>query len=83
MKTKKLRLLSILLMLCMVFSLMPLTVFATEEYMLWVNGERFSSSKLEIVCGDGIAIYDTTTKTLTLKDATITSGDHASRGIDS
>ena len=46
--------------------------YAATEYDVWVNGDRFSSDKTEIPCGSGTATYDAGTKTLTLKNATIT-----------
>ena len=41
---------------------------------VYVNGEQFTSEKLSISCGEGIASYDPDTKTLTLNNATITNG---------
>ena len=41
---------------------------------LYVNGEQFTDKKLSIACGEGTAIYDPDTKTLTLNNATITKG---------
>ncbi|MDR0851075.1 MAG: hypothetical protein LBN36_01135, partial [Clostridiales Family XIII bacterium] len=47
---------------------------ATTEDDVWVNGERFTSDNLTIVCGEGTAVYDPATETLTLTDATIDTG---------
>ncbi|MBQ3416364.1 MAG: hypothetical protein IJH32_00815 [Ruminococcus sp.] len=44
-----------------------------EEYPLWVNGEQLNSDRLRIPCG-GVAIYDPSTKTLTLDNVEITHG---------
>lgn len=44
----------------------------TLFYPLFVNGERFRSDKLTIACGDGTAMFDPDTNTLTLTNATIT-----------
>ena len=44
----------------------------TLFYPLFVNGERFRSDKLTIACGDGTAVFDPDTNTLTLTNATIT-----------
>jgi hypothetical protein len=45
-----------------------------EGYDVWVNGARFTDDNLEIVCGEGTAVYDPGTKTLTLTNATIDTG---------
>ena len=53
-------------------AILPSAAFAATEYDLCVNGERFTSDKLSIECGEGTATYDPVTKTLTLDNATIT-----------
>ena len=69
----KKRLLSIILSMTMCVSVLPMTAFAdATEYDLWVNGERFTSEKLTIQCGDGTAKFDPDKYELTLKDVTIT-----------
>ena len=79
MKKKKF---SILLCIIMLLSLIPISAMAAEqpqeeqgetvtEYGLWVNGEQFTSDKLSIECGEGTAVYNPETATLTLNDATI------------
>ncbi len=55
-------------------AMMPVAVFATENYGLYVNGEQFTSEKLSIACGEGTATYVPETKTLTLNNASITNG---------
>ena len=49
-------------------------VNAAENYGLFVNGEEFTSEKTTINCGDGTAVFNPETITLTLNDATITKG---------
>ncbi|MCQ2483533.1 MAG: hypothetical protein MJ153_08615, partial [Clostridia bacterium] len=67
------RLLSIILSMTMCVSVLPMTAFAgVTEYDLWVNGERFTSEKLTIECGDGTAKFDPNKDELTLTDVTIT-----------
>jgi len=43
---------------------------AATTYPLWVGGEQFTSAKLEISGGEGKAIYDPETNTLTLNNYT-------------
>ena len=50
------------------------TVMAEGIYDVWCNGERFSSDNLTVLCGDGTAVYEPSTNTLTLTDATISTG---------
>ena len=71
---KKKRILSLLLSMIVCIAMMPVAVFATENYDLYVNGEGFTNEKLSIACGEGTASYDPNTKTLTLNNATITNG---------
>ena len=51
---------------------MPINVFATTDYEIYVNGEQFTSEKTTINCGDGTATFDISTNTLILNNATIT-----------
>jgi hypothetical protein len=83
MKRTEQKILSILLMLMLVLSMFPLAGFAnatvkatqsTNAYDVWANGERFSSDNLTVACGDGTATYDPDTSTLTLTNATISTG---------
>ena len=54
------------------FMFMPINVFATTDYEIYVNGEQFTSEKTTINCGDGTATFDISTNTLILNNATIT-----------
>ena len=45
---------------------------STVYYPLTVNGEMFASDHLTIKCGDGTAVFDPETNTLTLDNATVT-----------
>ncbi|MCQ2483539.1 MAG: hypothetical protein MJ153_08645, partial [Clostridia bacterium] len=79
----KKRLLSIILSMSMCISSLPMLVSASvTEYNLWVNGERFTSRKLKIECGDGIAKFDPNSNELTLTNATISS-PYITRGVAS
>ena len=71
---KKKRIVSLLLSMIVCIAMMPVAVFATENYGLYVNGEQFTSEKLSIACGEGTATYVPETKTLTLNNASITNG---------
>ncbi len=42
------------------------------EYKLWVNGTQITTSTKTVACGDGSAVYDSATNTLTLDNAEIT-----------
>lgn len=60
----------------------PTASFAATNYDLSVNGEKFTSEKLTIQCGEGTATYDPATQNLTLSNASITNAvDYG--GIDS
>ncbi len=50
-------------------------------YNVWCNGERFADDHLTIACGEGTAVYDPATKTLTLTHATIDTGCEIPEGI--
>lgn len=67
----------------MMFSLLPATVFAANEGELWVNGEDIIQAENNTVtCGEGTAVYDPDSQTLTLTNATITKINLTSRAID-
>lgn len=68
----KKRLLSILLICCMVLTLMPTTAFAADHYMLAVNDFWFSSDNLTYNGNSGTATYSPATKTLTLDNLNVT-----------
>lgn len=70
-KTRKLMGLAAALAFAMV--MLPASAFAdTTQYDLFVNGEQFTSEKLTIECGEGVATYDPATQTLALNNASIT-----------
>lgn len=73
MRTRQ-KFLSILLTLCMVFVMVPITVFAAERYGINVNNVPITDANASDVLGDGTVFYDAETNTLTLEDAEI-SGD--------
>lgn len=50
-----------------------------QDYDVWVNGERFTSDKTTIDCGDGTATYNDSAKTLTLDNAYINNGNISDR----
>src|SRR5574344_2314339 len=54
------------------FIFMPINVFGTTDYEIYVNGEQFTSEKTTINCGDGTATFDISNNTLILNNATIT-----------
>jgi len=47
---------------------------AQTNYDVWCNGERFTSEHLTVTCGEGTAVYDPATSTLTLTNVTISTG---------
>ena len=56
-------------------------VDSARKYPLFVNGERFTSKKLSISCGNGTAVFDVDDNTLTLTNAAIENmGGHYSYG---
>lgn len=68
--------------LVFVLAIAPTASFAATNYDLSVNGEKFTSEKLTIQCGEGTATYDPATQNLTLNNASITNAvDYG--GIDS
>ena len=64
--------LGIVILAVAMFMFMPINVFATTDYEIYVNGEQFTSEKTTINCGDGTATFDISTNTLILNNATIT-----------
>lgn len=64
--------LGIVIIAVAMFMFMPINVFATTDYGIYVNGEQFTSEKTTINCGDGTATFDISTNTLILNNATIT-----------
>ena len=75
----KKQILSIILAVCTVFAMLPITVFAEGPavyYNIWVGRTMVTSENAGNVTGDGISgtvTYDADTNTLTLDNATISS----------
>lgn len=57
------------------------TLLPAVKLDLYVDGEQFTSEKLSIACGEGTAVYNPDTKTLTLNNATIDNDIMANYGI--
>ena len=70
----KKRIFSIALILCMLLSLLPANALAAETYELYINNFRFSSSNLTYTSGSGSATYDPGSKTLTIKNLSLSTG---------
>lgn len=80
--SKAQKLISGILALVFALAIAPTASFAATNYDLSVNGEKFTSEKLTIQCGEGTATYDPATQNLTLNNASITNAvDYG--GIDS
>ena len=62
---------SILLIVCLLLSLLPASVFAATEYDLYINEFRFTSTNLTYTGEVGSAVYSPQTKTLSLNNLTI------------
>lgn len=67
----KRRILAIALTLCMLLSLLPVSALAAETYKLYIGSFQFSSTNLTYSSGGGSATYDPTSKTLTIKDLSL------------
>ena len=70
----KKRIFSIVLVICMLFSLLPVSASAAEDYELYINNFRFSSTNLTYTSGSGSATYNPGTKTLTIKNLSLSTG---------
>ncbi len=70
----KKRIFSIVLVICMLFSLLPASALAAETYHLYINNFQFSSTNLTYTSGSGSATYDPGTKTLTIKNLSLSTG---------
>ena len=70
----KKRIFSIALILCMLLSLLPANALAAETYELYINNFQFSSSNLTYTSGSGSATYDPGSKTLTIKNLSLSTG---------
>ncbi|MFR3076650.1 MAG: hypothetical protein ACLTMM_09360 [Lachnospiraceae bacterium] len=57
------------------------TLLPAVKLDLYVDGEQFTSEKLSIACGEGTAVYNPDTKTLTLNNATIDNDTMANYAI--
>ena len=68
------RFLSLILMMILLFSALPLSVSAATRYSLTVNGTLVTSNNLTINCGSGTAKFDPNTNTLTLNSAELSNG---------
>lgn len=80
--SKAQKLISGIFALVFALAIAPTASFAATNYDLSVNGEKFTSEKLTIQCGEGTATYDPATQNLTLSNASITNAvDYG--GIDS
>ena len=80
-KTSKMKLLSSVLSLILLIGILPTTVFAADSEELWVNNVNILTAENNtVLCGDGHAVYNIDTATLTLTNATIETG-YNGRGI--
>ena len=70
----KQRILSIALILCMLLSLVHVSVFAATNYELYINNFQFSSTNLTYTSGSGSATYDPGSNTLTIKNLSLSTG---------
>lgn len=62
---------------------LPQAAFAISEGELWVNGENIiAAPDNTVTCGTGTATYDSSSQTLTLTNAQITTANLQSRGIE-
>lgn len=76
------KLAAVLLCMCMVLTLLPVSASAAGEYGLWVGGVQVDATTTTIT-GDGITgtvTYNNSTKTLTLDGATITGAHDFGQG---
>ena len=74
--------LSVILSLVMIITTLcalPFSAFA-EEFCVWVGGVQVTSDNASDILGDGTAVYDSATKTLTLIGADIQTGIDAFGG---
>ena len=75
----KKRLASILLIVGLLLSLLPMNVFAATEYELYINDFQFTSDNLTYTGEKGTATYAPGSKTLTLDNLTVST--HYANGI--
>ena len=84
-KSRKIITIILVAMLALFMNGAPAAKVYAEDTSVWVDGVKLDSTKKSINCGSGTATYDASTKTLTLKNATITNsckGDSAFGNID-
>ncbi len=75
------RILSLLFTVCMVLTMLPMDVFAVDNYDVWVGGIQVNSSNNDDVLGDGGSVkYDPVTKTLTLNNCTYSGEGYTEKG---
>ncbi len=70
----KKKVLSIIMILCMLLAALPATAFSAVKYNIWVGGVQVTSANAEDVFRDGTVSYDGNTNTLTLNEAEILEG---------
>ena len=70
----KKRILSLFIILCLLLSVLPTAVFAATEYDLYINEFQFTSTNLTYTSGSGSATYNPGTKTLTIKNLSLSTG---------
>ena len=68
------RILSLFIILCLLLSVLPTAVFAATEYDLYINEFQFTSTNLTYTSGSGSATYNPGTKTLTIKNLSLSTG---------
>ena len=70
----KKRILSLFIILCLLLSVLPTAVFAATEYDLYINEFQFTSTNLTYTGEVGSATYNPGTKTLTIKNLSLSTG---------
>lgn len=76
MKLQRMKGISAILALSMTLGMCQFTVFADDSVELWVNGVNIlEEDDNAVACGEGTAVYDEETNTLTLENAIIESGE--------
>ena len=69
----KKKLLTLFLAICMICTLLPFSAFAANDYEIIVGGINVTDANKNDVMGNGTVKYDSSTGTLTLNNANITS----------
>ncbi len=73
----KKRIISYLVLLCLLISIVPQSAFAATGYKVYVNGAEFTSTRTTI---DGVT-FDASTSTLTLRNVTLSSSAYGNAVI--